>query len=206
MSTKFYIVGAGGFGRELRDWVNAYSPLSSFLGFLDDYKTGPDIAGDLSLLEELSFSDISLYSAIGSSFGRRTVNSKILNAGFVPECLISPSAQMASSALFGNAFIILGNSSVAANAKIGDGVLIQGFSVIGHDVIIDNYSTIYSFVFVGGGAIIGEGASLYPHAVILPGVKVGVNAVVGAGSVVVSDVPDNVTVFGSPAKIILRNN
>lgn len=47
-------------------------------------------------------------------------------------------------------------------------------------------------VWIGGGAI------------ILPGVTIGSNIVVGAGSVVTKDVPNNVIVAGNPAKIIKR--
>ena len=43
---------------------------------------------------------------------------------------------------------------------------------------------------------IGAGAT------ILPGVTVGENSVVGAGSVVTKDVPDNCIVVGSPARVI----
>lgn len=39
-------------------------------------------------------------------------------------------------------------------------------------------------------------------AVILPGVTVGENSIVGAGSVVTKDVPDNTVVAGNPAKFI----
>lgn len=39
-------------------------------------------------------------------------------------------------------------------------------------------------------------------AVILPGIKVGENSIVGAGSVVTKDVPDNTVVAGNPAKFI----
>ena len=48
-------------------------------------------------------------------------------------------------------------------------------------------------VWIGGGAI------------ILPGVTVGNNAIVGAGSVVTKDIPNDVIVAGNPAKIIKEN-
>ena len=50
--------------------------------------------------------------------------------------------------------------------------------------------TIENDVWIGGGAI------------ILPGVTIGKNSIVGAGSVVTKDVPENVTVAGNPAKEI----
>lgn len=50
--------------------------------------------------------------------------------------------------------------------------------------------------YVKNGASVGTGA------VILGGVTIGENALIGAGAVVVKDVPANTTVVGNPAKII----
>jgi acetyltransferase-like isoleucine patch superfamily enzyme len=52
------------------------------------------------------------------------------------------------------------------------------------------------------GPLIRKGAKIGANATILPAVVVGINALVGAGSVVVTDVPDNAVVAGNPAKII----
>ena len=53
---------------------------------------------------------------------------------------------------------------------------------------------------------IGENAWIGSNAVILPGVTVGKNVVVGAGSVVTKDIPDNTVVAGNPARVIRRVN
>ena len=52
------------------------------------------------------------------------------------------------------------------------------------------------------GPRIMEGAKIGAHATLLPGVRVGRNALVGAGSVVVKDVPDGAVVVGNPARVI----
>lgn len=49
---------------------------------------------------------------------------------------------------------------------------------------------------------VNAGASIGGNSIILPGVTVGKNALVGAGSVVTKDVPDNAVVAGNPAKIL----
>lgn len=49
---------------------------------------------------------------------------------------------------------------------------------------------------------IKKGAFIGARTIILKGVTVGVNSVVGAGSVVSKDVPDNCIVAGNPAKIV----
>jgi serine O-acetyltransferase len=51
-------------------------------------------------------------------------------------------------------------------------------------------------------ATICDGAILGAHAVLVGGVRIGTNAVVGANSVVLTDVPDNAVVMGSPARQI----
>jgi acetyltransferase-like isoleucine patch superfamily enzyme len=53
-----------------------------------------------------------------------------------------------------------------------------------------------------GGALVKRRAKIGANSTILPGVTIGKNALVGAGSVVVEDVPDNVVVAGNPARVI----
>ena len=48
-------------------------------------------------------------------------------------------------------------------------------------------------VWIGGGAI------------ILPGVTIGNNVVIGAGSIVTKDIPDNVIAVGNPCRVIKEN-
>jgi acetyltransferase-like isoleucine patch superfamily enzyme len=53
-----------------------------------------------------------------------------------------------------------------------------------------------------GGATVKQLARVGANCTILPGVTIGKNSLVGAGSVVVKDVPDNTVVVGNPAKVI----
>ena len=41
--------------------------------------------------------------------------------------------------------------------------------------------------------------------IIIDGIKIGRNSVIGAGSVVTKDIPDNVVAYGNPCKIIREN-
>ena len=64
------------------------------------------------------------------------------------------------------------------------------------DVPLITTSLVIKPVVIGFGADIGMNSS------ILPGVQVGRNSIVGAGSVVTRDVPDNAVVAGVPAKLL----
>jgi len=52
--------------------------------------------------------------------------------------------------------------------------------------------------------IIKHGASIGSNATLLCGITIGTRSIVGAGSVVIDDVPENVIVAGNPAKIIRK--
>jgi acetyltransferase-like isoleucine patch superfamily enzyme len=54
----------------------------------------------------------------------------------------------------------------------------------------------------GGGAIVGKMAKIGANCTFLPAVKIGRGALIGAGSVVVDDIPENMVAAGNPARVI----
>jgi sugar O-acyltransferase (sialic acid O-acetyltransferase NeuD family) len=196
---KLYIVGAGGFGREVKAWVESYRLPFEFAGFVDDTATGPSI---VSNIESHCVDATSAYIvAIGNGKTRVRILKDLAARNAKIVSIKSPLGSATSDlGEFGG--IYLGAYSVSSSCEIGMGVLIHGFACVGHDVRLGDGVTLGSHSFVGGNASIGMLSTVHPHSVILPDVRVGDNVTVGAGSVVVKNVPDNVTVFGSPAKII----
>lgn len=89
--------------------------------------------------------------------------------------------------------------------ELNDHCVVTGNSLI----LTHDYSI--SHMFIGslkrdphmkrkGKVIIGENAFVGANCIILPGCNIGKNSVVGAGSVVTKDVPDNTIVAGNPAR------
>jgi len=85
--------------------------------------------------------------------------------------------------------------------------------VVGETAIVGNDVTMYQGVTLGGTGkghgkrhpTVCDGVFIGNNANILGDITVGENSRVGAGSVVLSDVPPNSTVVGVPAHIIYRN-
>ena len=97
-------------------------------------------------------------------------------------------------------------------ATIASGVFIDHGAglVIGETAIVEKGVMLYHGVTLGGtGKDVGkrhptvrEGALVSAHAQVIGPIEIGAKAKVGAGAVVVSDVPSDVTVVGVPAKIV----
>jgi|WetSurMetagenome_2_1015567.scaffolds.fasta_scaffold00022_50 serine acetyltransferase len=53
-----------------------------------------------------------------------------------------------------------------------------------------------------GAPVLEDDVTIFPHAVVLGNVRVGRGAVIGAGSIVVRDVPAGASVAGNPARVV----
>ena len=97
-------------------------------------------------------------------------------------------------------------------ATIASGVFIDHGAglVIGETAIVEKGAMLYHGVTLGGTGkdtgkrhpTVKEGALVSAHAQVIGPIEIGAKAKVGAGAVVVSDVPSDVTVVGIPAKIV----
>ena len=130
--------------------------------------------------------------------------------------MISDKANVFESAKLGK------NVKVGAYAEVGRDVVVGDNTNISAGVFIPENVILEDNVFVGPHAvftndknppsfgewrkeeptIIKSGASIGANSTILPNLTIGKNSVVGAGAVVTKNVPDGVTVVGSPARIL----
>lgn len=83
---------------------------------------------------------------------------------------------------------------VGAYVKFGENVTIYPRVHLGRNYHIDDMDDDCM-------PVIGDNVTIYIRATILGGVKIGDNSIIGCHSLVVHDVPDNVMVYGVPAKV-----
>jgi sugar O-acyltransferase (sialic acid O-acetyltransferase NeuD family) len=212
MTDSIVILGAGGFGREVLDVieaVNSVQPTWNFLGFLDDgspdegvlTRRGTKLLGPTDMLGEI---DAQFVIGIGSGSARARLDVLAASVGRKSATLVHPSATFGSDIEVGEGSIICAHVSLTTHIRVGRHVHINLSCTVGHDSVLEDYVTLFPGVSISGNVIVKEQTTVGSRTVVLPGLEVGARAVVGAGAVVVSAVPGGATVAGVPARTLTK--
>lgn len=202
------IVGAGGCGRELIQWVEDINKVEkrwNILGFIDDSlrplegkKCDYKVIGSISDWMPTDTQEFAL--AIGMPMSKRKVVSELEKKGARFVNIIHPSSMVSNNANLGKGIVIYPHVTVAADTQIGDYVLLNNHTSVGHDASIDSYSTCSSYCDITGGVRIGKDVFMGSSVVIVPKRKIGDGAFLCAGSVVMTNVKSGMKMIGNPAK------
>ena len=205
-----YIIGAGGFGREVAwivERINSIKPTWNLKGFIDDNETlwgskegEYHVFGGCEYLSALE--DVYAVCAVGSSNVRKKIIEKLKDTSVKFATLVDPSVLYSNSVKIGEGAIVCAGTIITVNVNIGDYVIVNLDCTIGHDAVIDDFVTIYPSVNVSGNVLIGECSELGTGTQIIQGKKVISNTIIGAGAIVVKDCIESGTYVGSPAKKI----
>lgn len=122
---------------------------------------------------------------------------KILN-------IIHPSSIISNYANFGTGNFVAANVTVNALAKIADNCILNTGCIIEHECTIESGVHIAPGTVLAGNVMVGENSFIGANSVVKQGIKIGKDVTVGAGSVVIKDIPDNEIWVGNPAKKLNR--
>ena len=204
MKEDIYIIGAGGHGQVVAD---ALITLGFVLkGFLDDSLnlkevSGIPVIGPIKLAKELEGKFI---VAIGDNKTRK----KIVETLDLPDdryfILIHPSSTIGRDVKIGVGTMIIGGVVINTKTKIGKHVIVNTSSSLDHHNIVGDFVHIAPGTHTGGEVRIEEGSFLGIGTSVLPRINIGKWTKIGAGAVVIKDIPPYSTSVGIPAKIIRR--
>jgi sugar O-acyltransferase (sialic acid O-acetyltransferase NeuD family) len=196
-----YVVGAGGFGREVRRW--AYDAGVDATAFIDRIEGVVD--GLPVLPDSLEFSPRDVFlCGIGEPALKRIVCERLHGRGARFWTIIHPTAIVTQPSALGEGCIICPHAVVSVAARVGRLVSVNCSATVGHDAVVGDYCSISSHADICGNARAGEGVLLGSHASMLPHATAGDWSIVGSGSVVVLEAPERSTVMGVPASVIYR--
>jgi sugar O-acyltransferase (sialic acid O-acetyltransferase NeuD family) len=211
MPTPILIIGAGGFAREAADAVRAAQAQSgrlALMGFLDDDPAlhgrsagGAPVLGPVDSVAE--YSDAAVVVCVGRPDAYAARRAVVARLGLPSEryaTVVHPAAAVGSTCAVGPGSVLLAQVALTADVTIGEHVAVMPQAVLTHDVRVDDFATIASGVRLGGGVHVATGAYLASGACVREGCRIGAWSLVGMGSMVHHDVPDERVWYGSPAR------
>ena len=140
---------------------------------------------------------------IGVPAVKKKIVKKISNPLITYPNLIHPSVQIGFPYVtLGEGNIICGNNILTVNIDLGDFVTLNLGCTVGHDTKIGDYSAFMPGCDIAGEVVIQPLVYGGLGTKIINLINVGTNVTLGAGTVVVKDIPDNTLAVGVPAKVI----
>lgn len=202
---QLFIYGAGGHA----EVVAATARLCGYeiAGFWED--STARVGGDFFGSKIIRFEDVPSGAEIFLAFGNNRIRlekGRNLQSRFSIATLIHPSAQIAEGVKIGKGCFIGALANIDPGVTIGDFCIVNKLANISHDSIVGNGthvsvgSLLAGHVRIEDCCCIGMGVSIIENKVI------GHDSIIGAGAVVIRDLPPLVTAAGMPAKIIKTEN
>ena len=219
MKTIYGIYGASGFGREviplLREQVGAQDVPSDNIVFIDDaFGSGRLNGYPVTTFEaflDLPADEHQASIAIADSKIRQQIEQKCIAHDVKLLSIKAKNSIVLDEVSIGSGSIICPFVTLTSNIRIGKQFHANIYSYVAHDCVIGDYVTFAPSVKCNGNVAIDDHAYIGTGAIIKQGqpekpIRIGKGAVVAAGSFVNKDVPDGMTVFGSPAIELTKDN
>ncbi len=213
-SVSIVVIGAGAQGRVSAATLQAAG--RHIIGFFDDNPTLhntricdiPVLGGISTLLSPVAEirTQTEAFIGVGSNPARRQIAESLRAAGVTLTNAIHPSAVLAATTNMGTGIFIGPGAIVVTGCTLENDTVINSSVSLDHDSTIEYGAYLAPGVCTAGKVAIGRNAFIGVGSVLGPGVRIGEQTVIGAGSLVLSDIPPGVIAYGKPAQVRRKLN
>jgi sugar O-acyltransferase (sialic acid O-acetyltransferase NeuD family) len=202
---RLYIVGAGGFGRELEGWLERV-PIEArgwkIAGYLDDdpkvlngIPSGYGVVGS-AFTHRFHDNDLVVLAIANPSLKERIYTSLKNAVEFMT--FVSPDAIVGKYNSIGMGTVICPGCILTTNITLGECLTVNLGTQIGHDSKIGAYSSLMANVDIGGGCKIGERVYFGTNSTFVPRKFMTNDVKISAGTCVTRSVSRASTLYGNP--------
>jgi sugar O-acyltransferase, sialic acid O-acetyltransferase NeuD family len=150
--------------------------------------------------------DFGFCIAIGNPHGRvrLKLHERLVNEGLHPISLIHPTAFIDETVLFDDGLQVMAGAIIQPEVRIGRQCIINTKVSVDHECILEDGVELAPGVTLCGNVYVETNGWICAGATVLPRMRIGHDSIVGAGSVVIRDIPSEFVAYGIPAKNIRR--
>lgn len=207
MSENLIILGGGEHAKVVAEAISLQNEKWNLLGYVDpqeDKNTNLARLGNDTDIPTLikQYPNVKFILGVGKNSIRKQLVSKLNIPDSSWAILIHPEASVSEDAIIGKGSVILRRSIIQPGVIIRTHCIINSGTIIEHDSEVGDYSHIAPGAITGGGVKIGAECFIGLGSRVRDHIMVGNKVIVGAGSVVVTDIANDETVVGVPARRI----
>lgn len=169
------------------------------------FDSNNQMRGPVSVAKDLLDNETFVLIAIGANRVRNLIFDKLQIPIDKFATIIDPSAIIAEDVIIGFGTCIMPNCIVNPSSVIGNHVILNSRCVVEHDNVIEDYVHISPGSVLTGNVKVEKGCHIGAGATLIPSVNIGAWTVVGAGSTVIKNIEDNVTVVGTPSRLLTNS-
>jgi sugar O-acyltransferase (sialic acid O-acetyltransferase NeuD family) len=205
------LIGASGHAHALLALLqrhDAYEPV----GLIDSFQPAGSMAHGLPILG--GEADVPalceahqlrhLVVAIGHNFQRQAITQRLQER--IPDAifpaLVDPSAVVAADAQLGPGTVVMAQAHVGAGCILEAGALLNTKASLDHDSTMEPFTSLAPGVITGGNVRIGLRSFIGLGSHVVHRIQIGQDTVVGAGALVLVDLPQCVLAYGAPARVV----
>lgn len=205
---KLLIIGCGGHARPVIDAAKIIDNWD-IVGIIDlsyngEFESVLDvpILGGLDFIKNIEPSSVEFFVAIGKNEQRSELIMRVEQLGFLCASIIHPKAYVSGSAKLGRGIYVGAFAHIGPSSEIANGCIINTHANIEHEVFLDECVQVCPSAVVCGRSKISRNVFIGANATIIDKIFVAPDNVIGAGSVVISDILETKkTIIGVPGRV-----
>ena len=198
---KLIGIGAGGHTKMIVDILNDNNNYK-LIGLIDkqdgdNYLNIPIIGSDKDLKHLIkSVKNIFIGIAdLNNAKKNKGIFNKIKKLGYNVINVFHKTAIISKTSYYGEGIKVFAGGIINSGSTIESNVLVNTGSIIEHDCHICSHAQIAPGAVLGGNVYVGEGSIVGMGARVIQGVKIGKYCMIGAGTIITKDVPNNTIIY-----------
>lgn len=203
------LLGAGGHAKVVLDLLQGNA--RTVIGVCDpnlarqgtEKWRGVNVLGDDNAIHQFSPESVELANGMGSlpgSLTRQRLHLTFSRQGYRFATLVHPSAVLGTGVTLGQGVQVMAGCVIQVDTCIGDNTIINTSAHIDHDGQIGQHVHIAPGAVLSGEVMVEENAHIGPNATLIQGKRIGRGAIVGAGTIVMRDLPAYHQLTGQPPR------